>query len=505
MDNGFLSVLMVCLFAALAVPAIAAAETETEYMAVLVEGQKIGHAVRTRAIEDNKVITTEDLSVTLARGGMVLKVKTHEKHIETPDGQPLGFEMVTLYSGIEQKTTGTVSDGQVKISQLIAGHQVDKMTDWPKGALLFEGLRLFQEKQGLKPGTTYQVSVFRPELLNGIISEVQIAEKTTIDLFGRAVELTETKMSMSVNGQSIEMVSYVDEKMKVMKAIVPMMGMQMEMLACDKRFAMSKDSIVDFLEKLTISSPVKLLNLQTIESAEYTLKPTGDKPLNLPVSSSQRVQKTDAGIIVTVTKHKPAGTISFPYKGDDPEILEALKPADYVQCDNELVIELAKRAVGDAQDAAVAAAQIEAFVDGYITQKDLSIGYASAAEVAQNRQGDCSEHAVLTAAMCRAVGIPARTVSGVVYTDTFLSGKNIFGGHMWTEVYLDGKWYGLDATRSKQHGFSPGHIALAYGNGDPADFFGLVHKLGCFEIEKIKLTKKQKQNKETKTEPDNGE
>ena len=283
------------------------------------------------------------------------------------------------------------------------------------------------------------------------------------------------------------------------KTLVPMMGMQMEMVACDKAFAFSDVDIVDFLEKLSIASPVKLTNLHTIESASYTLKPTTDNKLELPVSDSQRVEPSETGMIVTVTNLTPAKDIPFPYKGDDPDALDALKATDYLQCDNEKIIEMAKQAIKGAPDTAAAAKQIEAFVDGYITQKDLSVGYASASEVAQTRQGDCSEHAVFATAMCRAVGIPARIVCGIVYADSFLSKQSIFGGHMWTEVYIGDTWVGLDATRSEQQGFGPGHIALARGNGDPTDFFGLVNTLGCFKIEKITLNNKE-EIKETVTE-----
>jgi hypothetical protein len=286
------------------------------------------------------------------------------------------------------------------------------------------------------------------------------------------------------------MTGYIDEQLKAKKTLVPMMGMTLEMVACDKAFAMREDDIVDFLEKLSIASPVKLMNLRTVESVGYLLQPTTEKKLELIESSSQTVEQTPDGILVTVKRVEPDKEIPFPYKGDDPQALEALEATDYLQSKDETIAEMAKRAIGSVEDAAEAAFQIEAFVDGYITQKDLSVGYASAAEVAQSRQGDCSEHAVLTAAMCRAVGIPARIVCGVVYADSFLSKQSIFGGHMWVEVYLNGKWVGLDATRSEQQGCGPGHIALAFGSGEPTDFFGLVNTLGCFEIKNITLNRK---------------
>lgn len=474
------------------VVSFAAAETETEYLAIFMQGQKVGHAVHTRIAENDTVTTTDSVSMTLGRGGQAVTVTTQETHIETADGKPLGFEITMNLSGIEQKTTGTVQDGKAVISRQVMGQPMESTVDWPADALLNEGLRLLQLEQGLTPVDTYEVSVFRPDLLITAKAKIEVGEKKKIELlFGKHQDLTEVKTTMSVQGQQIAMTSYVDDHFKAVKTIVPMMGMTLELVACDAEFAKGENAIIDFLEKFSIASPVKLMGLHSIESAVYTLNPTTANTLQLPVSSTQTVERVGDKTVVTVTKSPMPPHVPFPYTGSDPDALDALKESDYLQSTDPTVIDLAKRAVADANDIASAVRQIEAFVDGYITRKDMSVGYASAAEVAQSRQGDCSEHAVLAAAMCRAVGIPARIVCGVVYADSFMGQQSIFGGHMWVEVYLDGQWYGLDATRSEQQGFGPGHIALARGNGDPVDFFGLINTLGCFEIEKITLNKKK--------------
>ena len=121
----------------------------------------------------------------------------------------------------------------------------------------------------------------------------------------------------------------------------------------------------------------------------------------------------------------------------------------------------------------------------------MSVGYASAAEVAISKQGDCSEFAVLTAAMCRAVGIPAQVVVGIAYVDDF-AGFQGFGGHAWAQAYVGKEWIGLDASfkGAGLGGYDAGHIALASGNGEPADFFNLATTLGKFKIEKVTVSKR---------------
>ena len=151
------------------------------------------------------------------------------------------------------------------------------------------------------------------------------------------------------------------------------------------------------------------------------------------------------------------------------------------------MIKLARRAVGDTKDAAQAVSKIEAFVADYVQDKNLSIGYASAAEVAASRQGDCSEFAVLTAAMCRSLGIPAQVVMGIAYVDDFAGLQTGFGGHAWVCAYVGDKWVGLDSAfkSSGRGGYDAGHIAQAVGNGNPEDFFALIGTVGQFKIDKI--------------------
>ena len=204
----------------------------------------------------------------------------------------------------------------------------------------------------------------------------------------------------------------------------------------------------------------------------------------------------NGGLIVTIKPVAQQEKAKFPYKGRDEIILDALKPTRFVQSDNKEIIKLARQAVGDSKDAAQAAKNIEAFVAKYVENKGLSVGYASAAEVAESRQGDCSEFAVLTAAMCRAVGIPAQVVVGMAYVKDFSSltigaqdkfENGAFGGHAWVQAYIGDRWVGLDAAFKSAGlgGYGPGHIALSIGSGNPEDFLNLVSTMGQFKIAKV--------------------
>jgi transglutaminase-like putative cysteine protease len=207
----------------------------------------------------------------------------------------------------------------------------------------------------------------------------------------------------------------------------------------------------------------------------------------VPSTDNQSVRsKKDGSVVVTVKPSAAPAGVRFPYKSRDKTILEATKPNRFLQSDHKEVIALARRAIGQTKDAAEAVKRIEAFVGDYVENRSLSVGYASAAEVAASRQGDCSEFSVLTSAMCRAVGIPARMVVGVAYVEDF-AGLQGFGPHAWTQAYVGNKWVGLDAAfkGTGRGGYDAGHIALAVGDGEPRDFFNLITALGQFKIDRV--------------------
>jgi hypothetical protein len=262
------------------------------------------------------------------------------------------------------------------------------------------------------------------------------------------------------------------------------------MIACAKEFALGENDVLELVGKMFLASPVPLENVSLVKSITYYLSPTSKAAkLMIPSTDNQSVRfRKDGSVVVTVEPVAPPVGVRFPYKGRDKTILEATKPTRFLQSDRKEIVDLACRVVGSGKDATEAVKRIESFVGEYITEKDFSVGYASAAEVAASKQGDCSEHAVLVAAMCRAIGIPARVVTGLVYAKEFAGRKNVFGCHAWSEACVGDKWIGLDATRAP-NGFGPGHIALAAGDGDSADLLGLASTLGRFKIDKVIINK----------------
>jgi transglutaminase-like putative cysteine protease len=102
-------------------------------------------------------------------------------------------------------------------------------------------------------------------------------------------------------------------------------------------------------------------------------------------------------------------------------------------------------------------ADVVAFVASTVTgSHDRSFDMAS--QVARNRRGDCTEFAVLTAALARAAGLPARVVLGValVPEDARLGAY----GHAWAEIDGGNGWQVADAALAAKSQ-SVRYVALA--------------------------------------------
>jgi hypothetical protein len=472
----------------------ARATEEVDYFAVLMDGAKVGYAIHSRSAEGGKVTTTDTVNMTISRLGIPVTITTKETSIETTDGVPLGFEAEQGLGLMTMKTMGTVGrDGVVTTKNVSMGAEQKGTMQWAEGAVMAEGLRLVALKKGLKEGTNFKVKIFSPVLAAAVDANVMVGAKQDVDLLGRVVSLTKVETSLGMPGMGeVPSVSYVDEQFRALKSTMAIMGMTVELVGCEKEFALGNINALEIVNKMFLTSPEPIEDIGSAKAVAYFLRPVaGAGGFVIPAGDNQRVQKMDDGsVIVTVEPVAAPKGARYPYRGTNKNIAEATKPASYLQSGRKEIIELANRAVGNTKDAAEAARRVEAFVADYVDDVVLSVGYASAAEVAASRRGDCTEFAVLCAAMCRAAGIPARVVMGVAYVKDF-GGLSGFGGHAWVEAYVGDKWVGLDSAfkRSGRGGFDAGHIALARGDGEPRDFFNLAATLGRFKIEKVMVSR----------------
>lgn len=160
-----------------------------------------------------------------------------------------------------------------------------------------------------------------------------------------------------------------------------------------------------------------------------------------------RLVSPDAQGLATVLGGKlPAGQSWFEYVIDQyPQLpgpatrtwLESTFVIDYTEPEFEPL----RKELGLRKTRTTRAELVEYVAGLVVASAERSWDLASV--VARKRRGDCSEHAVLSAALARLQGIPARVVVGAV----LVSDGNKFGtfGHAWAELREDGQWKVADA------------------------------------------------------------
>lgn len=205
----------------------------------------------------------------------------------------------------------------------------------------------------------------------------------------------------------------------------------------------------------------------------------------LPSSGAQRVEGAADASSARVTVDSTAGSAAEGADAADPRYRD---PSPVIDCSDPAIRDAAQRtlaAVREEGDQARAEA-LRAFVHRHIAGKDLASVFACASAVMRDRRGDCTEHAVLLAAMLRAAGIPSRLAAGVVYAREFAGVRGCYAWHMWTQALVGGQWRDLDATLSDRP-FHAGHILVATGaqEGPSIDpvFAGMVMTVGNLAID----------------------
>ncbi len=122
----------------------------------------------------------------------------------------------------------------------------------------------------------------------------------------------------------------------------------------------------------------------------------------------------------------------------------------HIEAADPKIVDKAKEIVGYETNAYRMALSIFNWVQDYL-EYEVQKEEMGALWALENGKGDCSEFSFLFTALCRAVGIPARVVSGISGSELleggFFSDWCDMGAHLWAEVYFPRYgWIWVDAT-----------------------------------------------------------
>jgi hypothetical protein len=283
-------------------------------------------------------------------------------------------------------------------------------------------------------------------------------------------------------GTTINSVSWVDKAGEVFKA--EMTELQQVSYRVDQATALAavahaKFDLGDFS---TVRLAQPLAQAGATRQVRYRVElRSGDPASVFPRTASQSVVSVGPGSAELTVRALAYGD-GEPAAPDDAPRDADRQPSSLVQSDDVQVRQLAGQIRPAATDAWSIATATEQFVYQNVTDKDFSTAFATAADVARSRQGDCTEHAVLMAALCRAQYIPCRAVIGLVYVDS----QQGFVFHMWNEAWIQDRWISFDGTLG-QAGISAAYLVLARSSLETGDAFAtllpVLQVMGQLQVE----------------------
>lgn len=176
-------------------------------------------------------------------------------------------------------------------------------------------------------------------------------------------------------------------------------------------------------------------------------------PLGASVQFSLHVNNPD---LTAVALSKIEGVDVLSIDAKSVRIMSTERPTGSAVIDekflsNSFVIDFEEESVSDllenlrtSHGSSPAAEELVAFVYEHIGDKTYARSFDLASKVAETGEGDCTEHAVLLAALARAHGMYARVVFGTLVIE--MEARLFAYGHAWTEIHNGDEWQIMDAT-----------------------------------------------------------
>ncbi len=429
---------------------------DESWAVTVLQGQPAGHMVSRTVHDAGRIISTVRFEIEVGRAGQPITIAIDSRFVETADHQPLEAG-TTMDLGAMAMRTHVRFDGDKMHKTTTQAGQSRRQTlpapdgDWltPAQAKAYERARLNAGDPEFSYTTFNYTDRFDLEQVNA-----RRVGRQAIDVFGKTVPATHLKVATESQPGLVSDV-WVDDQAHQLKTSINLGGIALDVVAADKELALAKKTPPEMLNDTLIRLDRPIDNPRGLTEATYRLTMSeGDLP-DLPESPAQAVQRIDArSAIVTIdlaARDRPAAE-----PPPDPPVTHSAMADGRDEKVKALVAQAATAA-----DAPPSIEDLRRFVHGYIDAKNLSVGMATAGEVARTRQGDCTEHAVLLAAMCRAINVPSRLASGLVYVDNWPGMGSVFGYHAWTQAWVDGRWIDLDAALSDDHAFDATHILLS--------------------------------------------
>ena len=319
---------------------------------------------------------------------------------------------------------------------------------WRNDVVGVYGQQMLLKGMDAKPGAEVDFWSFEPSINLIIKQHAKVVAFENVKLLGETrkllrVEITANKIQ---DFQPPPLIVWLDGEREVVasETTIPGLG-QLNLYRSTKDIATAATGVAKLAEvNQFIPLRQRVPNSNATKSVLLRIKIAGDDDAATSFALDER-QKRVGGEKDTLELEVKEGPVEHAEQVG-PEYLES---SHFITAADPNV----KKLAGDAVKGETEPWRKALLVEKYVKQRmqpSADQALATAQETARLLRGDCTEYSMLTAAMCRAEGVPARTAIGLVYGE--LPGKPpFFAFHMWTEVFANGEWRAIDSTLGQGH------------------------------------------------------
>lgn len=433
-------------------------------------------------------IYTYDDRLSFKRFGQTATIQTHLSCTESLDGQLREFESVLKTGPDPVVTKGRVRGGQLILETTTAGKTTTAAAAWDAAWGGFFADKQSLQQRPLKPGESRRVTALLPVVNQAGEIQMKAGGYEAVALLGETRRLLRVDVATRIGPTVLKSIVWIDESGREWKIRDQQLGMEAFRTTREVAEKSETAAAFDIGESTLVRVQRRLDQPQTTRRIVYRAKLREGDPRKLFASGgSQTVSAIDAATVaIDVRAIRP----------DDPKemnVPESAKPtaddsaaSNMIQSDDPRVVALAGSIAAGETNAWQIACALEKLVREKIKLKNYSTAMATAADVVESLEGDCTEHSVLLAALCRARKIPARVAIGLVYVPA----EQAYAYHMWTEVWIRDRWIGLDGTLGRG-GIGADHLKLLdtplAGSSGLAEILPIIQALGNLELEILEV------------------
>jgi hypothetical protein len=421
-------------------------------------GARAGYVHTTVGPKAGQTVGAVELRLKIKRMNQDVQIGMENGTYETADGTVTGI-FTKHYLG---KSQSLDIQGKVDGNRLILTRDKSVPMDpapWDDRVVgIGRQQRLFMEKK-LKPGDQFSYRSFESSINLVVTTRVEAKDFEMVELFvgkGKQKLLrVEVKADRIQGFQPPPLTIWLNEDLAQIRSDVTVPGLGvMTLVKTTREQALAPTGAASqaLEEHRIIPLKGRLLRPHDMASATYRIRIKDEEDPAVGFSTDLRQKPNNVkGDTFDISVRR---AIVAQAEKVRPEYLES---SHFINSGDAKVREHAKRAVGAERDPWNKAVKIEKYVAAAMRPKSHEL-LATADHVARTLEGDCTEYAMLTTAMCRAEGVPSRTAIGLVYGE--VRGQPAFVFHMWTEVWVRGQWLGLDATLGRG-GIGAAHLKVS--------------------------------------------